>query len=223
MCLELCYPFNGFLEYRTKALTGDEIKIQLHTVLGQAPVILLYSRFAEFRLSRIVMLVKLVAQQMPRARWLIVGRGLHGEDQRLAEKLNAEGIADRVHFAGWQPPDRLPGYFEVASVAVHPYDDTLINRTKCSVKLIDLLLAGVPVVADRVGQNSEYIEDGLSGILVTPEDDVAMAGAIVELLQSPDKQESLATMAQKIVTDRFNWTSLAQVAEQAYQCTNSTR
>jgi glycosyltransferase involved in cell wall biosynthesis len=217
------YLPNGFLEQRATDLTRDEIRSQLRAALGQAPLILLYSRFAEFRLSRVVMLVKLVAQQMPRARWLIVGQGLHGEDQRLAEQLSAASMADRVQFAGWQTPDRLPGYFEVASVAVHPYDDTTINRTKCSVKLIDLLLAGVPVVADRVGQNSEYIENGISGVLVTPEDDVAMAGAIVELLQSPDKQESLATMAQKTVRDRFNWTSLAQIAEQAYRWIKSTR
>jgi len=35
------------------------------------------------------------------------------------------------------------------------------------VKLIDLLSAGVPVVADAVGQNSEYIRHNETGLLVS--------------------------------------------------------
>jgi len=31
-------------------------------------------------------------------------------------------------------------------VALYPFDDNLINRTKCPVKLTDLLYAGIPVV-----------------------------------------------------------------------------
>ena len=212
------YLPNGFLERKTTTLTGDVLIAQLRTTLGQTPVVLLYSRFAEFRLTRIVTLIKRVAKHMPDARWLVVGQGLYGEDQQLAKKLSAEGMAELVYFAGWQAPDRLAGYFEISNVAVHPYDDTPINQTKCSVKLIDLLLAGVPVVADRIGQNSEYIEDGVSGILVAPEDDVAMARVIVELLQSRDRQEVLGAGGQKTVRDRFNWALLAQTAEQAYQC-----
>ena len=184
--------------------------------LGEAPTILLYSRFLEFRLERIVKLVKLVAAQLPEARWLMVGSGLQGEDKTLAAQLARAGLADYVRFTGWIPIEQAPAYFQTADVGLHPYDDTLLNRTKCSVKLIDLLAAGLPVVADAVGQNCEYIQPGVSGILTPPEDDAALARALVTLLQAPDQRIRLGQAARQHIQNNFNWPYLAQIVENAY-------
>ncbi|MBI1876837.1 MAG: glycosyltransferase family 4 protein [Chloroflexi bacterium] len=184
--------------------------------LGDAPTILLYSRFWEFRLGRIVTLVREVAAQLPQARWLMVGQGLQGEDKVLAVLLAEAGLAEYVRFAGWLPLGEAPAYFAAANVAVYPYDDTPINRTKCSVKLISLLQAGLPVVADAVGQNVEYIQQGLSGILTPAEDDAAMAAALVALLQDPAQQRKLGQAARQYLAENFDWAYLAQKAERAY-------
>ncbi|MCK6625470.1 MAG: glycosyltransferase family 4 protein [Anaerolineae bacterium] len=184
--------------------------------LGDAPTILLYSRFWEFRLERIVALVRAVAAQLPQARWLMVGQGLAGEDKALAGQLAEAGLMEYVRFTGWLPLDEAPAYFATAQVAVYPYDDTLINRTKCSVKLISLLEAGVPVVADAVGQNVEYIQNGVSGLLTPAEDDEAMAAAVVALLQNHEQQQALGQAARRYLAEKFDWTYLAQIAERAY-------
>jgi glycosyltransferase involved in cell wall biosynthesis len=197
--------------------SADVLTLRRKWGLADAPLVLLYSRFAEFQLERIVELVQAVARQQPQVRWLVVGRGLYDEERQLAALLESAGLAGVVTFAGWQPVEVLPLCFAAADVAVHPYDDTPINRTKCSVKLIDLLLAGVPVVADAVGQNSEYIEDGVSGMLVDPNDSGAMAGAVVGLLHSPDVRQQLAATASNVILSHYSWAGLAQVAEQAYR------
>jgi glycosyltransferase involved in cell wall biosynthesis len=184
--------------------------------LGQGPVVLLYSRFAEFRLERIVTLVRLVSGQVPAARWLIVGEGLYGEHHRLAELLRQAGLLEGVRFTGWLPPAQLPACFAAATVAVHPYDDTRLNRTKCSVKLIDLLMAGLPVVADAVGQNREYIGDGESGVLTPPEDDGAFGAAIIALLQDPARQAELGQAAARRMRSEFGWLRLSAQAERMY-------
>ncbi len=184
--------------------------------LGQSPVILLYTRFDVFRLERIVTLVQRISERLPKARWLIVGRGLRGEDQTLADKLTRTGLADFVRFTGWVPFNQLTAHFNTVDVAAFPYDNTLINRTKCSVKLIDLLAAGVAVVADDVGQNREYIEHNVSGILVQAEDDDAFAAAITDLLQHPKKSNHLGQAAIHRIHEVFNWTNLSQIAERAY-------
>lgn len=184
--------------------------------LGDAPTILLYSRFVEFRLERIVTLVKLVAAHVPQARWLIVGRGLQGEETRLAAMLAQAGLSEYVRFAGWLPLDQLPAHFQAADVAIYPYDDTLLNRTKCSIKLIDLLAAALPVVADAVGQNCEYIRSGVSGILVPAEDDVAFGAALVTLLRQPETRERLGRAAARTIHERFTWPGLSEVVERAY-------
>ncbi len=184
---------------------------------GDRPTILLFSRFAEFRLDRIVTLIKLVAEQAPQARWLVVGRGFNGEEKELAAKLTQTHLRQYTHFiSDWIPPDRVPAYLAAADVAVHPYDDTLLNRTKCSVRLIDLLAAGVPVVADGVGQNCEYIEHDVSGLLVPPENDTAFSQSLVRLLQEPDTRQRLGQAAARSIQEKFTWPHLAQIAERAY-------
>lgn len=179
------------------------------------PVIMLYTRFVEFRLERVVTLVRKVAVLCPQARWLIVGRGLNGEEELLRSQLNQAGLLEMVQLLGWPVAD-LAACFAAAAAAAFPYDDTLINRTKCSVKLIDLLAAGVPVVADAVGQNVEYIQDGVSGRLTPPEDDGAMAQALAALVQTPELGQTIGQAARQHIEQQFSWSKLALVAEEAY-------
>jgi glycosyltransferase involved in cell wall biosynthesis len=184
--------------------------------LDSAPTVLLYSRFLEFRLGRVVALVGQVARQLPQARWLIVGRGLNGEEKELERQVNQAGLGRYVNFTGWLPLDQLPAYFQAADVAIFPYDDTWLNRTKCSIKLIDLLSTGLPVVADAVGQNCEYIQHNKTGILAPAGDDVAFGQALVELLQSPDQRRRLGQAAARAIREQFDWLQLAQSVERAY-------
>jgi glycosyltransferase involved in cell wall biosynthesis len=185
--------------------------------LDQEPLILLYTRFIEFRLERIVMFVKCVANQIPLARWLIVGQGLQGEEERLAAMLTEADLATYVHFTGWLPVEESPACFAAANVAIYPYDDTIFNRTKCSVKLIDLLRAGLPVVADAVGQNCEYIEHNVSGILIAAEQDERFGNALVDLLQDPQRQQQLGSAAAEFMQQNFNWLVLVKNVEKAYK------
>jgi glycosyltransferase involved in cell wall biosynthesis len=184
--------------------------------LDNLPVILLYSRFFEFRLERIVTIMRRVSARQPSARLLIVGEGLFGQEAELADRLRVAGLTDAVRFSGWVPADRLPHYFAAADVAVFPLDDTPINRTKCSVKLTELLASGLPVVADAVGQSTEYIVDGQSGCLVPPGDDAAFADAVLALLEDAGMREQLGAAAAQRIQKEFAWPRLAAEVEKAY-------
>jgi glycosyltransferase involved in cell wall biosynthesis len=177
---------------------------------------LLYTRFFEYRTERALAIMGGVLAELPETRWLVVGRGLFGEEEQLLAMARERGIAERIVYAGWVPPQQLPAYFALARVAIYPFDDTLINRCKCAVKLIDLLAAGVPVVADQVGQNSEYIQDGVSGLLVTPGNTEACVAAVVRLLRDTYLAEQLGRGAQRRIQDHFTWSTLVHSAEMAY-------
>jgi glycosyltransferase involved in cell wall biosynthesis len=240
----------------------------------QPPLILLYTRFFEFPVSRVIDVLLRVRERVPEARLLVVGKGLFGEEEELlrlatqsgltvtnqeSRMANSEsGITNRewrmangelgmanhaprtthhvsrftshvsrftfhasrftpdVTYCGWVPPEALPAYFAHASVAIYPFDDTLVNRTKCAAKLLDLLAAGVPVVAEAVGQNREMIRHGETGWLVNPGDVVAFAGAVVRLLEDADLRARLGQAAARDVRERFAWENLAQTVERAY-------
>jgi glycosyltransferase involved in cell wall biosynthesis len=185
--------------------------------LDDALVVLLYTRFFEFRLERILDILRRVVAREPRAKLLILGEGLFGEESELDELLTAAGLIDHAAFTGWVEARRLPDYFAASDVAIFPFDNTLINRTKCSVKLIDLLAASLPVVADAVGQNTEYIVDGETGLTVQPEDDTAFAEAVVRLLADPGLRARLGAAAARRVRGFFGWDKLVEEVERAYR------
>jgi glycosyltransferase involved in cell wall biosynthesis len=181
----------------------------------QPATILLYSRFAEFQLAQVVGLVQRVAAQWPEARWLIVGQGFQREEQTLAAMLAEAALGEYVEFTGWPVAD-VSACFRAATVAVYPYEDTLLNWTKCSVKLIELMAAGLPVVASAVGQNCEYIRHEVSGLLIPAGDDDAFAAAVVSLLKDPPQRERLGRAARQVIQEHYSWAHLAQRVEQAY-------
>ncbi|MFQ5611629.1 MAG: glycosyltransferase family 4 protein [Anaerolineae bacterium] len=212
---EIFYVPNGM-----RHLDGDAAvsRVLERHGLNSKPVILLYTRFVEFKVESLVESIQLMAGRAPQARWLIVGRGLLGEEEQLARLLAREALSERVEFAGWVPGEELPAYFAAATVAVQPFADTLINRTKCSVKLIDLLAAGVPVVASAIGQNQEYIDHNETGLLVPPGDAEQLVEVTAQLLADRPRRQRLGAAAARRMRDRFAWGRLAETVEDAYRC-----
>ena len=204
---------------------------------GGVQTILLYTRFFEFAISRVIDVLRLVRERVPGAELMVVGKGLFGEEEELfrlsaaagLEVAHAAGFTDGeprelrdgtedadVRYVGWVEPERLPSAFAQADVAIYPFDDTLVNRAKCAVKLGDLLAAGVPVVAEAVGQNEAYIRDGETGFLVAPGDVEAFADAVARLLETPALGQRVGRAAARDVEERFGWGRLVETVERAY-------
>ncbi|MHB1357931.1 MAG: glycosyltransferase family 4 protein [Anaerolineae bacterium] len=184
---------------------------------GQTPLVLLYTRFVEFKVERLVDTWHRIHEEMPAARLLIVGRALLQEaDDELNTLLGAD-LEQSVTQVGWIPQEELSSYFQCATIALFPCDDTLVNRCKCSAKLTDLLSAGVPVIADAVGQNCEYIRDGQSGLLVPPADNKAMALAALELLRDESMRHRLGQAAKQFMAQVYAWDKLVEVVLNAYE------
>jgi glycosyltransferase involved in cell wall biosynthesis len=156
-----------------------------------------------------------IRDRVPEARMVIagVGDGLPG----LKAQAEATGVTDRVVFPGWIEQERVPVYVAAADVAINPYRDTLINRSKCSAKVIVAMAMGTPVVSSRVGQNLEYIEDGRSGLLSEPGDVEDLARALAALLGDRAWAAELGRSARQRIWARFDWDARVEAIEQAYE------
>lgn len=188
----------------------------------RAPVVLLYTRFAEFGLERFAWRWATIVARAPAARLLVVGRGLAGEERQLADLLAARGLRHTALFTGWLAEDDLPRYLGAADVALYPCDDRLTNRTKSPVKLVELLAAGLPIVAEAVGDVPAYLLDGRAGRLVPPGDDEAFVAAVLALLGDDAERAALATAA-RAASAQFAWPRLAATVEQAYRAVLARR
>ncbi len=122
--------------------------------------------------------------------FVIVG---DGERRSALEALAGQlGLVSRVHFLGWRAD--LEQIYAALDVVV------LTSRNEGSpVALIEALAAGRAVVATRVGGVPDLVQQGLSGLLVEPNDPTATGLAIGRLLDSPRLRQDLGTAGQRHV------------------------
>jgi len=194
---------------------GGPLRSRLGIEAG-APVLLLYTRFFEFDQEKLALIFEMVHSRVAGVRFLVVGKGRNAEEQRLLAQGRERGFDRALVMAGWVEPDLLPDYLAVGDLAIYPFADTLVNRAKCPAKLTELLNAGVPVVADRVGQISEYIGPG-TGVLCDPDDWPEMAQAAAELLLSPLERRALGEAGRRYLLERFKWKQFAQKLDFFYK------
>jgi glycosyltransferase involved in cell wall biosynthesis/MoaA/NifB/PqqE/SkfB family radical SAM enzyme len=156
----------------------------------------------------------LVLEQVPDARFLVVGGGRTLEDTKQhAARL---GIADRVHFTGAVSHDAVADHLDVADVAVATLPNTAQAATKSPLKIVEYMAAGKAIVASRVGEAVRFLDGGKVGRLAAPGDAGALAESITELLADPYLRDELGVSARERLRDAFTWNHTADRIEQAW-------
>ena len=122
-----------------------------------------------------------------------------GPDRPLLETLaDRLGLRDRLEFTGWLPQPELayPG----CDVAVFP------SRWQEPFGLAgaEAQAHGLPVVAFEVGGVREWLQDGVTGHVVPPQDIAAMALALEELFRNPAHARQLGENARKHIQELFS-------------------
>jgi glycosyltransferase involved in cell wall biosynthesis len=139
---------------------------------------------------------------LPQVKAVVVGDALFTEqDQQYKRELvdlcRHLGVADRVHFTGFQQ-NVLPFLHAVdlvvhCSIAPEPFGRVIVEAQ----------LAGKPVIAARSGAPTEIIEDGVNGLLVTPGNPEDLATAIWALLMDPAWAGSMASNGRDSAENRY--------------------
>jgi glycosyltransferase involved in cell wall biosynthesis len=182
------------------------------------PTLLLYSRLFEFDTTRLIEVLKQVKAAVPNFRLLLVGTSLYHEDAaQFQEQLQAANLTPHIVEVGWLDETAVPDTLASADVGLYLMDDTLLNRTKCPVKLADMAYIGVPVVAEGVGQVTEYVKDGQTGVVCPVGDVAGLGAAVVWLLQNPFERESLSAGARAHIRASFTWEKTVETLEGVYQ------
>ena len=120
---------------------------------------------------------RIVIDEMPRVRFLIVGDGPMSPPARGAVPRNC-GSTSNVHFAGTRP--------DVARLLCAIDVFALTSTTECfPIALLEAMACGRPAVCTAVGGIPEMISDGESGYLVPPRDPTQLADRLVSVLSDP--------------------------------------
>ncbi|GAC1549330.1 MAG: glycosyltransferase family 4 protein [Herpetosiphon sp.] len=198
-------------------LLPDRAVARVALGLGVEPLVLLYTRFWEYPIHLIGDFLVALRALQPDARLLVIGAGERGEGETLISLAARAGLAAHLDWRGWSERAVIDQAMAAADIAIMPFADTLVNRAKCSVKLLELLNAAVPVVASAVGQATEYIHHAETGLLVSPGSGVELARAAARLLNQPAEARALGLAAQQYLKTHLRWDQLARELVHQYE------
>jgi glycosyltransferase involved in cell wall biosynthesis len=135
-----------------------------------------------------------VLAAVPNAWLLIVGEG--SERDSLEAEAASLGVNERVVFTGRR--EDVPAVTAALDVAVLPS-----YREAQGLSVLEAMALSRPVVASNVGGIPEMIEDGVTGLLVPPNDCDALAAALIKLLTNHPYADMIARRGHDLVHERF--------------------
>lgn len=149
---------------------GDE-DLRSALNLGAEPVIVMVGRLAQ---QKAPLTLVHASRSLVRGRVLIAGDG--PLRSRVEQAVRRHGLSDRVRLLGFRAD--IPGLLRASDIFVLP------SRWEgLPLAVIEAMMAGLPVVATRVGGVGEVVEDGGTGLLVPPGDPEALAAALRRLVE----------------------------------------
>jgi glycosyltransferase involved in cell wall biosynthesis len=125
---------------------------------------------------------------------ILVGPG--NDRQRLVELTDSLGIADRVQFTGGV--DNPADYLRAADVFVLPSVAEGMSNS-----LLEAMATALPCAVSAIGGNTDLIEDGTTGRLVSSPTPESWTQTLLELLDDPDHARRLGAAARRRIDEHF--------------------
>ncbi len=140
-----------------------------------------------------------ICRAVPDVRLIMAGKGgLKGFLQELANEL---GVAERVEFVGFVEHSKVADMLRSFDVFVQPS----VCEESFGVAVLEASACGAAVVATRVGGVSEVCLDGQTGIMVEPNDEDALADAIITLANDNEKKIRMGKAGREFAVENYNW------------------
>lgn len=120
------------------------------------------------------------------------------------------GLADRVRFLGTRT--------DVAQVLAAAQVAVLTTRWESlPLAVLEAMRAGLPVVATAVGGMAEAVDDGRTGLLVPPGDDVALVAALRRVLDDPVLRAGMGLAGRRRYLGHFTHARMLSDIEARYR------
>ncbi len=149
-----------------------------------------------------------VVQAEPKVGLVIAGTG--ALRATLEAQAAALSMAERVRFTGFRQD--ILALMQGFEVFVFPSVQEGLGTA-----ILDAMALGKPVVATRAGGIPEVVEDGVTGLLVPPQDSAALARALCHVLQHPEQGRAFGEAGRKRVERHFTAARMAAQTLHVYQ------
>lgn len=150
-----------------------------------------------------------------RALWgLLVGEGK--EREALEAEATRLGVRDRIVFAGFRSD--VPDLLQAMDVFAFPSLHEGLGSA-----LLEAMAARVPVVAARAGGIPEVVRDGVDGLITAPDDDEALAAALLSVFQDEAGACARAVSAAERVASNYSADAMVERTLREYEWVRRAR
>lgn len=148
-----------------------------------------------------------VLREFPHTRFVLAGDG----DTRpiFEERVARLGLKPFFLFLG--RCSDIPDLLASCDIGVLPSRAEGLSNA-----LLEYMATGLPTIASRVGGNPELIEDGITGLLVAPEDSTAIADAVLRLLRDPELSRQIAANGKRVAVENYGFDRLIREVDALY-------
>jgi phosphatidylinositol alpha-1,6-mannosyltransferase len=177
--------------------------------VGSAPLIITVARLVPHKGQDMgIRALARLRPEFPELRYVLVGEG--PEEQRLRELATSLGVGDRVVFAGVLDDLELPDAYSTATVYLGASRiEREIDVEGFGISFIEAAACGLPSVAGDSGGVRSAVRDGETGLLVSPVDVGAIAGALELLLRDESLRTDMGAAGRAAVETHYNWDRVA--------------
>ena len=191
---------------------GEFMEMRKHFGIGSDEVIVgMIARYQKYRRTEVMLeALRQIVQVFPKVKLLLVGRSSQFEESVIGP-MKRLGVEPWVVLGGYQTTHYLD---TLACMDIFVF--LMAGSDGTARALREAMAMGKPsVVADR-GMLPDLVENGVSGLVVKDTAD-GLAGAVLDLLQHPEKRETLGRAAYRKAHERFRPDRQAEAVEAFYQ------
>ncbi len=172
--------------FSPNALVRQRVREQLGVSFDGSLVLFLGRLNVDKGIREMAQAMRMLDSYFPRAHWLVVGPDEGGQVDYVRSLAGCLG--ERLHFIGFTREPEL--YMAAADVFCLPS-----YREGFGSSVLEAAAVGVPSVASRIYGLSDAVEDGVTGVLVTPGDAQALAVALSGLLGNRELRQRMGNAA----------------------------
>lgn len=123
--------------------------------------------------------------------------------EELQEDARRRGLVPYVTFAGKVGPEEIRRWLSTADVGVTPDPKNPFNDHSTMNKTLEYMAHELPVVGFDLKENR--LSAGDAGVTVFEDDDVALAEAILALLDDPDRRSLMGQAGRRRIEGEMSW------------------
>jgi glycosyltransferase involved in cell wall biosynthesis len=143
--------------------------------------------------------------------FLLIGEG--AEKQRIQALAQSRGLAN-VRFFDQQPREKIPAFISASDACLVLLKKTEVFKTVIPTKMLEFMSCSRPVVLGVDGQARKIVEEAQAGIVIEPENSIALGEAIQRLAADRDLCQQLGTQGREYIVQHL---SRRQTAEEYIQ------